>query len=405
MKVQILVAFILACVALTQATFSTNELFARAAVEADASSAISADDVITHKDFSEEEYDALQQLSEEEFWSHLDEKLQEQSFLEKAKAEKKPAAKKPAAKKAAKPAKKVAKPAKKAANATKKPSNLPSGFTEADLLVGDAQGATPAEQKKPVLDAKLFENDDPYEFQLAHHVIPKPTNTDEVTARAAKYIKKLKKTLIKEGKLLYSEIFRLERRVKKFLDDEDWNNVKIIRRTLRFKSKAFKAWKLRKDSMEALQAAVGNIIDWETSSIATKSALQKDYVQERDAKTKQLRALVEQHIKKVELEQVKQMKAEAMKALRKDLSTLKGKAMENFVQRYKKALYKQFGQTVVDAAVAKGGLREVRKLAGDKAGELLLQVAAHLPTVGPYIRAGLISNKAGFSAYSFVSRW
>jgi hypothetical protein len=388
MKVQFLFAvLILACVALTQATYSTNELFARAAVEADTSSGVAADDVITHKDFSESEYDALQQLSEEEFWSHMDDKLQAhaQSFIEQDKAKK-------------------AKKAKKSSKKSSKKVN-PAGLSDNDLAVAKAEGATPAEQKKPILDAKEFANDDPYEFEYAHHVIPEPRKTDSVTHRSSKYLHKVKKGLIAEGKHLYARIARIERKAKKYIDDEDWNNVKLIRRKLRSHAKKFKAWKLRKDTMDALAASVNNIIDWETASIATKSNLQKDYVKARDAKTQELRKMVDKYISDTEFERVQHVKAKAMKTLKADLAALKGKAMENFVQRYMKVLTKEFGKSVVDASVNKGGLRELRKLAGDKAGQLLLRVAAHLPTVGPYVRAGLISEKAGYSAYKFVSRW
>ena len=400
----------LACVCLAHAAqvFSTAELFARAAAEA-STLGLSAEDVMTSQDFSAAEFSALQTMSKDEFWSHLESELantdermnsalNQHSFIEDPKAAaapKKVIAKKPAAKKA--DAKKTD---SKAASAA-----IPALLTDADLKVGKASGKSPVEAKEPALPDKDYENDDPYTFVYADHAIPTPEKTDAVLARGAKIIKKLHKQVKDQGKILMNEVVRAERNGKKAVAEGDFIEVKKLAKQARKLMKQVKKWNFKKNTLKALKATSSQVIDFEAAEHARVAQLKKSYVASTAERAKELHELANAYITDGQMDRVDQLKAKAMKALNKDLAGLKKNAMNNFVLKLREVLYKKFGQAPVDAAVKKNGLVALKQLTGDKSGEVLLAVAAHLPTVGPYVRAGLVPKEAGNTAFKFVRRW
>jgi len=416
---------------------TTADLAAMAAIEADADMhPLTAKDVVTAADFSKEEYEGLQALTNTEFWDKLEQELlessavtaPEQALIEKP-AEKKKEAKK-GDKKAKKDGKKGKKDGKKDGKKGKKAGKKNKKFSfKTDKDIKElAKLAVPAENEKPALKDAEFEKDTPYEFVQLEGLSKPPEKTDAFLVKAEFTRKALLKKLAKRGQKYMKILKKLRKAAKKNIKEKEWDVVKkIAKRTEEFENK-LENWLTQRDAAFLLRDALIQADGWREQYRDFVEAINKKYVEDRKKLVKKIRAEFDKYRIAKQQDKMLHMKEEALRAFKTDLENLKGDAMKTFVKKYKQALYKKFGKAKIDKALRKDAKRRAKMLARKKAGKpvkkgpcenlsylkratkgqatsILVRVAAHLPTVGPYIRAGVVSDEAGKAAAPIIRRW
>jgi len=298
--------------------------------------------------------------------------------------------------------------------------------------------------KKPELNATAYAKDSAYEFQNLRMLPKAPTGTTEAIVKARAARKALLKGLVKSGKKNMRKLLKLRKAAKKYIKEKEWDTVKkIAARIDKFEDKMDK-WMLERDAAFALKAVADKADGWHDQHVDFKDSVNEAYAKKQAARTKNIRKKFLKYLKAKKADKVVRMKAKALKALNSDLKALKGRAMQAFAARFKAALVKKFGAKKINKALKKGrkaakkalkgkkgkkgskgkkgkkgskkakkavnarqlALKYLKKATKGQAHVVLIAVAAHLPTVGPYIRAGLVSDEAGRAAMKpLVRRW
>jgi len=278
-------------------------------------------------------------------------------------------------------------------------------FSSKASMLKVAAGKTPADAKAKALNDKLYQADSAFEFMNLPTMPAVPAKTTELIVKTDELRKKLIKELAKEGAGYMKRIKKYKKKAKKLVEEKEWSELKGVHKKIKKLEKKMKSWILRRDAVVTLKEAGTAIEGWRDTHNDFVENVNENFNKRQSAKVKKLRAKYDKYAAAKNTKKMTNLKLHALKALKHDLHAIKGKAMRKFAKKYKAALEKKFGKKKVKKAMRKKGLKGLKKVTKGQAGAILISVASHLPTVGPYIRARLVSDQVGDSAIQLVRRY